>query len=129
VIQSLGEEFWKMLTEWRTESFTHWAMVRMIVEKSALLKQPLPAVLLEATERKAETVPPDTYQQIMGKLLDQEIRNILRDREAGKPGEEIPRFDLAIRYSARCRRDFFQALERYRFFVAKKAKKGRPPDK
>lgn len=128
VIEEFSEEFWKLLTDWRSDSPTLYALAQTMLEKSALFHTELPPVYRDAVGEGRPVLPPNLYQELMRKLIDQEKRNLLRGLEEGRtPEDEIQRAELFLRYHTKARRDFYHALREYR--ILKNAKKGVPPDK
>jgi hypothetical protein len=111
VIEAFDEEFWKLITEWGSESPALYAMAQALLQKSAIFHTEPPLISGDSVA----VLPANLYQELMRKLLDQEKRNLLRGLEEGRtPEDEVQRAELFLRYHTKGRRDFYHALREYR---------------
>lgn len=120
ITEVLGEHMCRILTEWKSDNPVASALAHAMVAKSENFNIDLPTAYGEI---KGERDPLTTglYRQMIGKLLDQEARNLLRDVEEGEtPEDEVRRADLFIRYNVTIRRSFYQALREFRELKKKK---------
>jgi hypothetical protein len=114
IIDVLGEQVCEVLSEWDCDNPVVSALAHAMVTRCENFKMDLPAPF-RGIEGERDPLTTGVYRQLMGKLLDQEARNLLRDVEDSEmPEDEVRQTDLFIRYDVKIRRSFYQTLREFR---------------
>ncbi|MFY9731469.1 MAG: hypothetical protein WB723_00745 [Candidatus Acidiferrales bacterium] len=108
ITETLGENICKTLSDWESDSPAASAIAHAMVEKCEMFKMGLPEPL-RGIKGERDPLTTGLYRQLIGKLLDQEVRNLLCDGGGGQtPEEQVQQTDLFMRYDVTKRRNFYQ---------------------
>ncbi len=113
IAETLDENICKTLSDWKSDSPAASAIAHALVAKCEMFKMDLPEAF-RGIKGERDPLTTGLYRQLIGKLLDQEVRNLLCDGGGGQTLEEqVQQTDLFMRYDVTKRRNFYQTLRAY----------------